>query len=315
MKNLTKWMLLLALTLAPLSGAHEGGVGAPKTHCETPFTDTAHHEYGAPATGEVIFLGLDASVPPCPYGDTTWDGHIEFAFGGAWLQAATSACVDVYADHAPGTEISVYDAVLTPLGIDVLFSVYADTERDPNLPPEEPNCGDFQSDFGINCVNTCTPGFPPGLDGSYQVYVSGTTGHIYNGGGESERPPGVITIHGTGNTVRAIATPAGWDCGGWMAANVVEIEITGTFAVTCTPPNGHPDCASTSVHATMVADPDTTLDANSRCGADPHAHVHLVGTDEDSHSDDGSGNFPWTCDVTINGDPADWWVHCDVNVP
>ena len=184
MNNMTKWLVLLALTLAPLSAAHDGGVGAPKTHCETPGSDTGHHEYGPPGTGFVIFLGLDGAIPPCPYGDTTWDGHIEFAFGGAWLQASPSLCTEAYADHTPGAFISVYDAFLTAFGSDVAFSVYADTLNNDPI-PSEPNCGDFESDYGVDCVNNCAPGFPPGLDGSYQVYVSGTTGHIYDGSGSN----------------------------------------------------------------------------------------------------------------------------------
>ena len=178
--------LVALLTAAPLSFAHEGMTGQPKHYCETPFAHTAVHEYGAPGTGSVIFIGSDWSLPPCPYGDTTWDGHLEFAFGGAWLQARDSDCTTAYADHAPGSTIKVYDAVLSAVGSDVAFSVYADTLNNDPI-PSEPNCGDFESDYGVDCVNECAPGFPPGLDGTYQVYVSGTTGHIYNG----PPPPGL----------------------------------------------------------------------------------------------------------------------------
>ena len=136
------------------------------------------HLYGAPALGFVIFIGSDWSIPPCNFGDTTWDGHYEYAFGGAWLQAATSACTAAFADHAPGATITVYDNQLTgTLQSDVAFSVYADTLNNDPI-PSEPNCGDFESDYGVDCVNSCAPAFPPGLDGSYQVYVSGTSGSI-----------------------------------------------------------------------------------------------------------------------------------------
>ena len=168
-----------ALLAAPLAFAHEGSIGAPKPECED-ADDVWMHDYGAPSPGFVIFLGLDGSVPPCPYGDTTWDGHFEYAHGGTWIQAAASVCTDAYPDAAPGVFIWVYDAILShQLGSDVAFSVYADTQNN-NPVQEPPNCGDFESDYGVDCINYCAPAFPPGLDGSYQVYVSGTTGHIYH---------------------------------------------------------------------------------------------------------------------------------------
>ena len=193
-------MLIAAVLVAgPLTQAHDGGTGQPKSWCESYGWDTPRHEY-ATGTGFLLLdsrlamphwwddwdieepllvhLPGDGSVPPCPYGDTTWDGHDEFAIGGAWLQAAQSPCTEAYADHTPGTLILVSDAVLTPLGSDVAFSVYADTLNNDPV-PSEPNCGDFESDYGIDCVNQCAPGFPPGLDGTYQVYVSGFNGHIY----------------------------------------------------------------------------------------------------------------------------------------
>ena len=170
--------LLLAapLSLTPATHAHEGGIGLPKTQCED-TKEVGVHEYGAPSMGFLIFLARDGAVPPCPYGDATWDGHLEFAFGGAWLQAAASVCTEAYADHAPGAPITVTDTVLSQFGSNVAFSVYTDTLNN-DLFQNEPNCGDFESDYGVDCVNQCAPGFPPGLDGTYQVYVSGTTGHI-----------------------------------------------------------------------------------------------------------------------------------------
>ena len=156
-------------------------IGVPKTICETAFDDTGTHVYGAPSSGFLITLGLDGAVPPCPYGDTTWDGHYEFAVGGAWLQAAASVCTDAYADHTPGSLIHVYDQALTRAGSSISFSVYSDTLNN-NPVPEDPDCGDFESDYGVDCVDACVPGFPPGIDGSYQVYVSGTAGIICNTG-------------------------------------------------------------------------------------------------------------------------------------
>ena len=169
---------LATLLAAPFSAAHPDGTVSPKTQCET-FADTGTHDYGPPAIGSGLYLPRDAAVPPCPYGDTTWDGHLEWALGGAWLQAAASVCTDAYPDHAPGATITVVDAVLTTqLGSDVAFSVYADYLNNDPI-PSEPNCGDWESDYGIDCVNSCAPSFPPGLDGTYQVFVSGTMGHVF----------------------------------------------------------------------------------------------------------------------------------------
>ena len=208
-------LILVAFLSAATSSAHPHGVGHMKNQCET-LGEGGVHEYGQPSTGFALVgdwvtvvpfgnaqgpavedvptapftrsLGLvlgqssDGSIPPCPFGDSTWDGHYEFAYGGARLQAAASVCTDAYADHTPGSIIHVVDAVLTlQLASDVAFSVYADTLNNDPV-PWEPNCGDFESDYGVDCVNSCAPGFPPGLDGTYQVYVSGTTGHILNGG-------------------------------------------------------------------------------------------------------------------------------------
>ena len=178
MRTLHLLLVVTTVLLPHPTLAHEPNMGgAPKDECETGFA-TVMHEYGPPSTGFLIFLGMDGSVPPCPYGDGTWDGHPEFAFGGAFIQAAASACTEAYADHAPGGTIGVYDAGLSSIGADVAFGVYSDTLNN-NPIQEEPNCGDFESDYGVDCVNSCDPAFPPGLDGSYQVYVSGTTGHVY----------------------------------------------------------------------------------------------------------------------------------------
>ena len=192
-------LTLLSTLLVTSTSGHEAGAGAPKTECE-PLGSSNIHEYGPPGTGFVILLGLDASIPPCPYGDTTWDGHLEWAFGGAWLQASASACTDAYPDHAPGALIAVQDAVLTGLGSEVAFSVYADTLNN-DLVQSEPNCGDFESDYGVDCVNQCAPGFPPGLDGTYQVYVSGTSGHICGDPDDCSSATQVVDLGGADDVV------------------------------------------------------------------------------------------------------------------
>lgn len=182
------FVLLLAALLAmtPLWTADTAGHGLPRPWCESP-ADMEIHEYAPVAVGVFAFLPIDASIPPCPYGDTTWDGHYEFVQGGAILQAAASVCTTAYPDHAPQTMITVVDEVwageFDVAGRKVVlhspFSVYADTLNNDPI-PSDPNCGDFQSDYGIQCLDSCVPGFPPGLDGTYQVFVSGVMGHVIN---------------------------------------------------------------------------------------------------------------------------------------
>ena len=177
--------LALVLAAFPLADGHAtpvGGGGTAKDYCEVPFFDTASHDY-ATGTGFLVSPAGDGAIPPCPFDDGTWDGHYEFAYGGAQLQAAASVCTEAYADHAQGSLIAVHDTIYSPLGFDVTFSVYADTLNN-NPIPEEPNCGDFETDYGVDCVNACAPGFPPGMDGAYTVYVSGTYGHVYTGASE-----------------------------------------------------------------------------------------------------------------------------------
>ena len=174
-------MLTAMFLLSPPALAHlDPYMGAPKSQCEG-SSDTSIHDYGDGGGGFVVFMISDNSIPPCPYGDTTWDGHYEYGIGGGALLAddfGAQLCWFAYADHVPGAVITVFDTSLGLLGGDVAFSVYADTQN--NLPVSgEFNCGDGLSDYGIDCVNSCAPGFPPGLDGSYQVYVSGTNGHIF----------------------------------------------------------------------------------------------------------------------------------------
>lgn len=183
----------LALTLAclaaaaPLAWGHSPA-GTPKPYCELGMPgERATHDYGPPASGEAIMLAQDGSVPPCPYDDPFWDGHLEFAFGGAWLLACDHPCGEhlgegatycwgTYADHAQFPEVRVVDAVLTPQGLPVAFTVMADTLDNTGEPTT--TCGDFEVDWSIDCVDVCTVPFPASLDGSYQVYVQGTSGHV-----------------------------------------------------------------------------------------------------------------------------------------
>lgn len=174
--------LAIALATTPLVFAHEGGVGAPKTWCEAPGDDTRVHEYG-PNGGLFLFGPNDYSVPPCPGADPLWDGHFEYGVGGTVLLACATACGDrdpgdgalacfgAAPDHAPRTPIHVEDAVLSPLGQGVPFTVAV---------VAGPECGYFEIDVSMECVDACTPTFGPGSDGAYYVYVEGTTGHVVN---------------------------------------------------------------------------------------------------------------------------------------
>jgi len=177
--------IAVALSIPSFGLAHEDGTaGIPKNYCETGFEPQAH-DYGDPALGFVIFLGQDGNLQgECDSDPNTvadYDGHIEFAHGGAWLTAAASpGCNDGdLVDHSPNPTVYAVDDVLTPRGVPVTFSVYADTLNNiPPVDPAEPNCGDFESDFGADCTDSCAIGFPPGLDGTYQVYVNGGHGHV-----------------------------------------------------------------------------------------------------------------------------------------
>jgi hypothetical protein len=208
----------LALAIAPLAFAHDPA-GTPKNYCE-PLGEWNVHDYGAPATGALIFghedgnLGGDCSGNtvlnpggPCVYEDPNspigsglglcdseidppladWDFHSEFAFGGAWILvdsgngepswdpgvgAGTLYCYGAEGHHAAFGPVSVTDFVL---GAGATFSVYADTE---DITMAGDGCGDFEEDNGTDCVGSCTLTFPPGLDGSYVVYVQGTSGHV-----------------------------------------------------------------------------------------------------------------------------------------
>lgn len=177
---------LLALAVLPLaSGHYDGRAGMPKEYCETGYGygDWESHDYDNAESGSVLGPPVDGNVDDCDrdgiYGD--FDGHYEYAMGGAWIatnSASTFYCWNGYGDHPEAPTIWVHDQVLSTSGADIPFHVAAD--RLNNLPAVDPvTCGDFESDYGVDCVNSCAIAFPPGLDGTYQVYVTGTSGHVY----------------------------------------------------------------------------------------------------------------------------------------
>lgn len=210
----TNLALLATLLLLPLSLAHNPA-GTPKNYCE-PEAEWQVHDYalvappgklnsdgqarafsldakdGAPAASGFIFGFLDGNVGSdcdgtgAPLADH--DGHAEFAAGGAWLLvysgagvrsadpnvgAGTLYCFGDAGHHATFATVQVEDVVLGPSAEATIASDTVDFLGDGE------GCGDFQSDKSVTGVGTVTTTFPPGLDGSYQVYVLGVAGHVF----------------------------------------------------------------------------------------------------------------------------------------
>jgi hypothetical protein len=208
----TKLVILgaLAMLAAPLAYAHDPA-GTPKNYCE-PQSEWGVHDYGAPASGSLLLLNEDGNLfgdcdgstsvapgSPCygvdpadpvnsfyaglcdsevnlPIAD--YDGHREFALGGGWLLAGANA-LECFGDEAHHAEFGTYSVEDTVLGSGASFSVAADTV---DATGQLGTCGDFESDASQDCIGACSVGFPAGLDGSYQLYVQGTSGHIRDGG-------------------------------------------------------------------------------------------------------------------------------------
>lgn len=135
-------------------------------------------------------LDSDPGICPAPlnlpFADR--DGHSEYASDGAWLLSANGAssyCFGESGHHPAYPQVEVYDFLL---GAGVVFVVGADTTDDTiprdavyyaaNSLPTGGSCGDGIDDVWIVCVGVCWVPFPPGLDGSYHVYVEGTVGHV-----------------------------------------------------------------------------------------------------------------------------------------
>lgn len=189
--------LAAALLLAPASLAHvDGGLaGTPKPYCESVAGDSLVHEYGPVAIGRYAFAPTDGSLQTCPYSSPEnpfFDGHYDFAYGGTFFVAGdpftTFACGWPYPDHPEFPTVYALDNVLQgshdvaghEVGFHTPFTVAADTLNNvPPTDPNVPNCGDFAVDIRISCVDSCTVPFPAGLDGTYQVLVWGTAGHVW----------------------------------------------------------------------------------------------------------------------------------------
>lgn len=210
MKRLYLLTLSAALLAAPLAYGHTPT--GPKNWCET-GSDWDVHDYVVPG-------GFAAARPadsdgnvegecdgnPNTFGD--YDGHREWSFGGAWLSArnglATNAlsgqtgagsevCYAEYAHHYEFPTITVVDDANSLAAIPTYFAVLADYWNNvPPVSPDEPNCGDVEADYYIDCYDACTAPFPAGLDGIYLVYVyNGVSGHVSSpsSGGNGPPPP------------------------------------------------------------------------------------------------------------------------------
>jgi hypothetical protein len=173
--------LALALLAAPFTGAHSEGGG--RNYCEDP-SEWQSHDYGYGTGGLIVSNGADGNIAGDCDGDgvpADFDGHIEFAYGGAYLSAGDSpSCNSERAHHPRFGPFSVSDLVN---GETVSFFVAADfINAVPPTDPAAPNCGDLQMDKATLCVGTCTVTFPEGLDGMYVVFVGSLDGSVTTSG-------------------------------------------------------------------------------------------------------------------------------------
>jgi hypothetical protein len=251
MHRLTLYATTLILLATPLSLAHDPA-GTPKNYCE-PETEWNIHDYGGPVSGNAITgsrdgnvagdcsgatdLNLCASLGPSPPFTASagfcdgpladFDGHKDFAYGGAFLHADSGdgvssgsvACHGAEGHHETYPTVVVEDVVLGDDSL-LFFVVTADYSRAGFEPAEGPDCGD-------NLVEVCNPAdpvdqfeqlcnprdqaivglsghdiangtrgvsvpFPPGVDGTYNVFVGqgGTLGHIFTTAYGTGRAPG-----------------------------------------------------------------------------------------------------------------------------
>ena len=176
----------------------------PEYYCEA-GDERLSHEYALPGELPAVVFG-DHLVPPkfstgkptttdgarflwypCAYDGYMGDAHSEFMADGAVLLVESgSGVASSQPDHPAG---SVYcwgewghHRYFGPFlvedpkyVVDVEFHVYADLV---DITPDGVGCGDGLLDRLAVCTYYCSVTFPPGLDGSYQVYVFGTFGHI-----------------------------------------------------------------------------------------------------------------------------------------
>lgn len=179
---MSKSILLVAaaLAVAPLAFAHQPA-GTPKDYCE-PYPDWFEHDYGALSVGQFSFVYYDGNLADCNGDGVPYDadGHFEYATGGAFFPVdsfgsggGSVGCYGLDGHHPAFGQFTVNDLAL---GAGTGFIVGADTYDGTGL---NPACGDGFVDALSHCVGSCSVTFPPGLDGSYYVFIDGTQGHAY----------------------------------------------------------------------------------------------------------------------------------------
>lgn len=207
MRTMFALTLSAALAAFPYVLAHDGGLGLPKAYCE--WDDTRIHEYSvglvagqagwqsdyyvrdftlgesvdhsdADAARRTIEDLQDGASTFCRTDEShVGDGHYEFAVGGAVLlvDSLSERCWGTYADHTRDNPIRVVDAS----GTSTAFRIGVDhLDNAAPLSAGETYCGDMETDRYVDCVDSCDPMLlPASLDGSIQVYVFGTTGHVH----------------------------------------------------------------------------------------------------------------------------------------
>lgn len=215
LRSISIFLILLAIPVAqPHYALHKGEIpGNLDTHCEDTAQEITDHDYGLPAHGAILFGFVDGNREDCdgdfdetdPFcwveevaredvDDDThtcqrfdYDGHSEYAQGGAWLLVQTGddsggsmACFGEVGHHPTFGPFHVVDLTL---GTSVPFLVAADHTN--GIGAMSRDCGDAIEDVYAICTGGCHVSFSPGLDGAYHVYVGdgtsgqlGTQGHV-----------------------------------------------------------------------------------------------------------------------------------------
>lgn len=150
-----------------------------------------------------ISIAEDGNTTDCD-GDGAWgdfDGHYEFGTGMTWILACdghlsnpgrpigcgndgmgsgTVFCWGARSDHGAFPYVQVVDLVHENVQFYVGANLWSNVPEAETL---DYDCGDFEVDYGYECIDSCAISFPPGLDGSYAVFVqtiyyAGTQGHV-----------------------------------------------------------------------------------------------------------------------------------------
>lgn len=181
-------LLLIAAALSSATFAHAhvvpGAAGTPKAYCENHLGGQNTHDYalaGLAGGQPFLYYQIDGNTDDCD-GDGIkydWDGHAEFALGGAWIISSeaggywgpggASTCFGQDAHHAIFPTVSVVDQVWP-------YPEFVVAADQTNLVGADPvtgyDCGDNvdDTDTGL-CLSSCQVNFYPGADGAYHVYV------------------------------------------------------------------------------------------------------------------------------------------------